>query len=454
MKKYRAFVTLLVAPLLLSATKAESVSSNSAEKEIMIADFDTFDDIYNVHNVLSNYAMSGYFTMTDKDDENAIQGNSLDVYMTGSSTFSWVDYMVDSGFPGFIYYNLWSNTKNGGDWGFNWNYLSGWSVDIYNPNDFPIDVAMFNVTSDYYPVNNNSTTVMPHQLTTLKVRVNRYFMQTEFTKKISYVCFMIDYDKTILDNGELYFAPCHIYFDNLKVKINEDDVRDKNGYIKIKKSFKEENEILSFSDESDLDYMLEYGSNYAREEENLWATKQRFTGVGSGISYNTSKKFINGDNKGSLKWNINPAFLSTYMSSSYNYLTDRGLYDATMWSGITVCGDYLDWYNFSMLKSNLYKIQIDIYNDCSFAKEVGFGIHGRSGITFEYKYDYPYNYGQKGTTDVFTRCPAHAWTTLEITDFSLLDMSDGLARLRLIVNLEDVYSELSFYCSNLRLVRK
>lgn len=455
MKGYK-FSFLLMSLLSLSALsfKASAVASQSNEREIMIANFDTFDDIYNVHNVLSNYQMTGYFTMTGDDDPNAIEGHSLDVYMTGSACSSWIEYTVDYGFPGFIYYNLWSNTKNNGLWGFNWNHLSGWSVDIYNPNDFAMDVVLFNMTSDYFPVNNNSIRVMPHETTTLEIKVNRYFMQSEFQRKIDYVCLMIDYDKTILPNGELYYEPCHIYFDNLKCFVNENDVRDEQGFLRINKTFKDSTEILSFSDESDLDYMYEVGGDYALEKENEWITRTRFTGTGVGISYNTNKKYIKGDNKGSLKWNLNPTFMHNYMSASYRYLTERGLYNTTLWSCITVCGDYLDWYNFSMLLTGEYKIQIDVYNDNSFAKEVGFGIHGKNGISRVVSDGYPYNYGALHSTDVFTRIPAHEWATLEIDDFSELDMSDGLARLRLVVNMTDTYSLLSFYCSNLRLVRK
>ena len=455
MKAYK--ISLLLMPFVsLSALSfnANAMAANSNEREVMIADFDTFDDIYNTHNVLSNYQMTGYFTMTEDGDPNAIEGHSLDVYMTGTACENWINYLVDYGFPGFIYYNLWSNTKNNGLWGFNWNYLSGWSIDIYNPNDFAIDVVLFNMTSEYFPVNNNSMKVLPHTTSTLRVKVNRYYMQSEFQRKIDYVCLMFDYDKTILPNGELYYEPCHIYFDNLKCFVNETDVRDEYGFLRINKKFKDPTEILSFSDESDLDYMYEVGGNYATESENEWVTRNHFTGIGSGVSYNTNKKYIKGDNKGSLKWNLNPRFMTAFLSGGYAYLTNRGLYDVTLWSCITVCGDYLDWYNFSMLLTGEYKIQIDVYNNNSFAKEVGFGMHGKNGISRVVSDGYPYSYGVLHHTDVFTRIPAYEWATLEIDDFSHLDMSDGLARLRLVVNMTDTYSLLSFYCSNLRLVRK
>ena len=439
---------------MLAASDTSSLTQDSPEKEIMIADFETFSDIYNVHNVLSNYQMNGYFTMTEDDDPNAIDGHSLDAYITGSATADWITFMVDSGFPAFLYYNLWSNTKNGGVWDFKWKYVTSLSVDIYNPNDFEMDVTMFNMTSEYFPVNNNSTVVLPHQKTTLKVNVNRYLMQLEFNRKIDYICLMIDYDRVLLDNNELYFEPAHIYFDNIKCTVYEKDIIDDKGYIDISKHFMDETEILSFSSPNDIKYIYEFGGNYAKESENEWVTRNRFLGVGSGVSYNTNKKFIKGDNKGSLRWNLNPVFIAQYANGAYRYLTDRGLYDTTLWSGITVSGDYLDWYNFSMLKTNEYKIQIDVFNDCPFAKEVGFGIHGRNGINQEVKYGFPYNYGSLHPTDVFTKIPSNEWATLEITDFSSLDMSDGLARLRLVTNMSDIHSCVSLYCSNLRIVRK
>ena len=126
------------------------------------------------------------------------------------------------------------------------------------------------------------------------------------------------------------------------------------------------------------------------------------------------------------------------------------MYPST-YTGITVCSDYLNAYNFASLKNGKAKITVDIYNAGSYAKEVAFGIHDLSGVGQEVKHDFPYSYGELASTDRWTRLEPNKWYTLELTDFSHLDLSQGLARLRLFTSFLDVAEPMSFYVNNLRI---
>ena len=120
-------------------------------------------------------------------------------------------------------------------------------------------------------------------------------------------------------------------------------------------------------------------------------------------------------------------------------------------TGITVCGDYLNYINLAYLKDKNAKITVDVFNAGDFDKEVAFGIHDNSGISKKVQTDYPYDYGALYSTDKWYKLKKGEWTTLELDDFSMLDVSNGLARLQLVTSLLDVSEELSFYVNNLRI---
>jgi hypothetical protein len=82
-------------------------------------------------------------------------------------------------------------------------------------------------------------------------------------------------------------------------------------------------------------------------------------------------------------------------------------------------------------------------------------MHDKSGIAKEITTQvYPYSYGTSNMTDVWYKLKPKAWTTLEITDFSKLDFSQGFSRLRLSTTLIDINEQNSFYVNNLRIVKK
>ena len=221
------------------------------------------DDVYNFRTAVSNYNTIGYYTQSAKDDPNNIDGRSLDFYIEGTASANWVSYTNYAGFPAFLYFDLWSNTKLINT-DFNVNNMTSYSFDIYNPNDFAIDVVAFNLSRTYFPFNNGAIKVYPKQKSALQVLVNKYFMQNELLQKLSYISICVDYDKTVNESGELYWEPCHLYLDNFKCTIDKTSIRDSSGFVNIPKTFKDESEILSFSEPTDLNYVYTAGNNYAK----------------------------------------------------------------------------------------------------------------------------------------------------------------------------------------------
>lgn len=459
MKKINKILALALASTLslclIGNAESDSTSQQKEEYSVTLADFESYDDILNLRETIQYYSFIGSFGLTN-DKEKVITGNgSMEMYIEGTINDDFYFYKMDTGCPAFIHYDLWSNTKNKGNWGFEWKYLSELSIDVYNPNDFPLDVTMFTVSRDYFPQLQGGTVVAPKETKTLKVNVNRYFMQNELTRKISFLSLSVDYDKTILDNGDLYYKPAYVYFDNLQAKVNENVLTDSKGRTQIYKKFANEEEILNFSDPNDIEYVYEVASSYATEKENKWASYGLYTGIGSSVYYNKNPKFVKEGNEGSLEWRLLPTDNAKFFESNYQYVTAYNFTYTAKMTGITVCADFLDYYNFTRLKTGDYKIVVDVYNDFDYAKEVAFGMHDKSGIAKEITTQvYPYSYGTSNMTDVWYKLKPKAWTTLEITDFSKLDFSQGFSRLRLSTTLIDINEQNSFYVNNLRIVKK
>lgn len=449
MLSFVLIVTLSFAIIPMStAVKAEE----KAERKVVLADYDTFDDVFNTFDVMSNLSFIGYYTQTTDESKVLSGSGSLEMFIEGTLAENWSGWAQDGGYPAFLYYVLANNTKNDGNFGFDWKYLSGLSVDIYNPNDFEIRVSMFMMTRDRYPYNHGYTVVPAGGKVTLNSHVSRYFMQNDIgMKKVTAVTFTIDYDRTVLDDGYMYFPEAYVYMDNLTATVNENPLTDENGATIINKQYAQKEEILNFDSSSDLQYMNSFGGDYVKEEDNLWATRDWWESYGSSIYYNTNEKYIHEGNVGSLEWRLNPTFQSQWTASNWTFLTDRSYLYPSTYTGITVCSDYLNAYNFASLKNGKAKITVDIYNAGSYAKEVAFGIHDLSGVGQEVKHDFPYSYGELASTDRWTRLEPNKWYTLELTDFSHLDLSQGLARLRLFTSFLDVAEPMSFYVNNLRI---
>lgn len=433
----------------------ENPSEEHEVRRVVLADYESYDDIFNTSPNVGITTFEGHYTLASLSDREAkvasIAGNdSLELCIEGTVGEHYAGYDYDSGTPARIYYDVRNNTKNQGDWGFDWKYVCGASVDVYNDNDFDIRVSMLHMRNGWFPCNYGSITVPAKQKKTLHVNVNRYFMQKENQREIAFVSIAVDYDRQVLADGSLYYPKAYVYLDNLSVDVDETPVYDAMGNAIVTKNFSSEQEILNFDDENDLRYMRELGQQYVKESDNIWLTEAWFEGTGSSYHYNTDEKYVHEGNRGSLEWRINPTYQAKYNSSAYRFLTDKNYMEPNALTGITVCGDYLNFVNLAYLQEGNAQIKVDVYNAAPFDKEVAFGIHDNSGLATVIQYDFPYDYGAMYSTDKWFRLPAGKWTTLTLDDFSYIDISNGLARLWLLTSVLDVNEEISFYVNNLR----
>ena len=453
---YLTGLILCMLSLTFAGCQQKETVEKTTKKTIIIADFEKYDDIYNFVKEYNNTSFIGSYTLSslsDREDKvKALSGDSsLEVHITGMRAEDYYGYDKNAGNPAHFYYNIFRNTKNDGDWGVEWKYLTKTSIDVYNDNDFEIHVAMCSVFGNFYPYGFASVTVPAKSTATLEMNVNRYFMQGENIKPLELFGFEVDYDRVVLEDGSLYHPEAYVYFDNFTAEFDTSSVYDEDKNAIVKKVPVSENEILAFNDIEDLQYMRELGHLYVKESDNEWNTVNWYEGIGSSYHYNTNPKYVHEGNTASLEWRVNPTFQMKYGVSSYRYLTDQNYMYGGAMTGITVCGDYLNYFNFSRLQEENTKILVDVYNAGKFDKEVGFGIYDYSGVAKEVKTELPYNYGATANYNQWYRLKAGEWTTLELTDFSYLDMSEGLARLWLVTSTIDVNEPISFYVNNLRI---
>ncbi len=469
-KKWLGATALSLAAVTLAAGLGVfNAQTNAAEapkeRTVAIADFELFDHIFNISDSYGNVTVEGYITQSKADDPNNIDGRSLEVYSEGTVAEFWAAYHRWSGFPAAFSYDVMTSTITEGDYGFNWKHLAGLSIDVNNVNPFALQVSMFMMSENGFPYNYGTMKVEAESKATLTTPVNRYFMQHEFNDTVRYIVVLVDYDTQVyseadleglrregfIEEGDLYMPPMKVYFDNLKAQVNENDIFDKNGAVIVNKKFESASEILNFNQSADLQFVRETGHNYVKEADNEWNTRNWWFGTGSALYYNTNEKYVHEGNVGSLEWRINPTTQGKFTESGFFYNPLQSCAFGDLMTGFTVVGEYLNYFNFSKLKEGNVKICVDVYNACGYDKEVAFGIHDYGGVSNEEKYEFPYSYGTRGMTDVWQRLPAGEWTTLEITDFSHLDLSQGIARLRLNTSLLDVTRPVKFYVNNLRI---
>lgn len=431
--------------------KKENIVTSNGEKTYVLADYETFDDMYDTYDATTWMTFEGSYNRTTNSDE-VISGNgSLKLHIEKFITSNWNAYEEDTGLMAGFSYNVFSTVKNGGNWGFDFKNLSKIAIDVYNPNDFDVRLSMFTLSNLDYPRNYGTATVAAGQTRTVYANVNRYFMQNEVTDRVSYIMFTVNYDKVLKENGELYYPVADLYFDNITATVDNAKLTSEDGETFIDKKLSSSTEILNFEDAGDIRYVLETGGNYVKELDNQWVTKSNHVGTGSAYYYNTDSAFTKGDRQGSLEWRVTPVLQKKYTGIAYGYNVKQNYTYNDLLTGITVVSDYLNYYNFADLQDGKKKICVDVYNAAPYDKEVFFGIHDKTGVAMEVKKESPYLYGADGMCDKLYRLPAGEWTTLELTDFSHLDLSAGLARLRLMTSLMDVYEEISLYVNDLRI---
>lgn len=469
-KKITAALSLLLTGVVgvsaLGIARAVSAADEPKVYEVTLADFETRADLMSVSDFYSEIEPIGFWTLTENGDENAIEGKSLEVYAEGVIGSKFYSYAKDQGIPLCVSFDVQSTVKNGGAWGFDWKNLDDLSVEINNVNDFEVRASVFMISvNNGIPLNYGTQVIPANTQSKVSVNVNRYLMNDEYAGwGMKEVVVAFDWDKKVLteedcqnrkydmsEPGTLTYPTATFYLDNIKATLNENPVRDDSGKVYISKKFACETEILNFDDPSDIEYMFEFGGNFVKEADNDWITYHWSMGTGSAVYHNTNPNFVKEGNIGSLEWRVNPTMQEKFMGTNYQYNTDNNYLYQLMYSGITVCPAFLNYYNFSQLQKGGVSIKVDVYNAFPFDKEVAFGIHDTTGISKEIKTEWPYPHNSYGTTDVWTKLPAGEWTTLTITDFSKLDLSAGLARLRLLTSVLDVYAQGSFFVNNLRI---
>lgn len=277
---------------------------------------------------------------------------------------------------------------------------------------------------------NYGTIVVPAKSsTTLYVNINRQFMQNENQREMSVICMTVDYDKMMLEDGSLYYPEAYVYFDNLIVELDTTEVT-------VEKKLDSLNEILYFDDESDLEYIRELGERYLNESVNTWITHEWTDGTGSSVHYNKNPMYIHENNTGSLEWRINPTMQQKYKNENNQYLITSDYKQKMFLTGFSVDGYYLDQLYLTSLQKGGVKILVDVYNAGTYDKEVAFGIHDNAGLS---------------DTDQWYKLKKGTWTTLEISDFSHIDWTQGISRLWLLTSVRDVEEPMSFYVNNLRI---
>ena len=461
MKKRKTLISaVLCATMVFSAglsvgCKKEGETGGSSPKEeraVVLENFETDDYVFYVNREETQLSYEGGFIASENAKEYLPDGRALEIDIRKFISESWAGYAEDTGLCAITTFDMHSAPKNNGDWGFEWKYLSQLSVDAYNPNEFPVRISIYNLTRNGYPINFGTATLEAGEAGSVVANVNRYYMQNEFADKISYVLVAVNYDKTVKANGDLYYPEAKIYLDNLTAKVNENPVTAENGAAIIGKTFASENEILNFDDAGDINYIRETGGNYVKDADNEWSTRYWYCGTGSSYYYNSNPRYVYSGNKGSVEWRITPVLQPNMVTVAYDWNTRFSYTDGERLTGLTLEGDYLNYLNFARLQGGNVKIRMDVYNAASYDKDVFFGIHDTRGVATEIKTEFPYMYGNKGMTDNCFRLKAGEWNTVEISDFSHLDLSQGLARLRIMTTLSDVDEEISIYLNNLRFV--
>lgn len=423
-----------------------------AARQVVLEDFETDDYMFYVNKEETQISYEGGFIANKAASEHLTDGRSLEIAIRKYVSESWAGYAEDTGLCAITDFDVFSTPKNNGNWGFEWKYLTELSLDAYNPNEFPVRISIYNLTRNGFPINFGTTTLESGETAKVTANVNRYYMQNEFNDKISHILVAINYDKVVKDNGELYYPEAKVYLDNLVATVNENDVKKKDGSFAIDKKFASDNEILNFDDAGDLSYVRETGGNYVKDADNEWITTYWYCGTGSSYYYNSDPKYVYDGNKGSAEWRVTPVLQVNMTGSNYDWNTRFSFDDSHRLTGLTLEGAYLDYLNFARVKGDNVKIRLDIYNGAPYDKEIFFGIHDTRGVATEVKTEFPFMYGTSAMTDKCYRLKAGEWNTVEIDDFSHLDLAEGLARLRVMTTLADVTEEFSFYLNNLRFV--
>ena len=438
----RKTIVFLTALCLLFGTAAcadnGSDGTEAGEYTLKMADFDDYDDIYNMLMQYYNTSTLGRWEI-NKDEKYIREGTGSAKWVTDAVVAeSWTQTRMDCAQPMVTHYYL-SNNYNVDL--VDMSSVKCISVDCYNANDFDITFAGCIFTNENLSFADASVTVKPGTWETLKIGLNTFLADTYVTS-VKNVVLSVDYAHRVMteksyvaDVGQLYFPQSTVYLDNMYAVIDERET-------KVDKKFADENEILYFDDISDMKYadvFLNYG-------ERDWSEMYQLFPQGVAVRYNTNPCFTNGKS-GSLELRLDPFHTRTRQwltNATYRYEL----------AGVEFLG-VVDKVNFLPLQTDNAKVAIDVYNDFDFDKEVFFGmddnVHGFNYVT---ETEYPYEIGNSYPLYNMYKLKAKQWTTIYFDRADELDLSKGVARIKFASSKLDVNKSGCFYLNNLRLVKE
>lgn len=440
MKKWILFLT--TASLVFGMTACDwdqTSNSGASEYTVKIADFDEYDDIYNIQMAYYNTGTIGRWeTNTDEAYVNEGEG-SAKWTMDASVAEVWQQTRLDCGQPMVAYYYFMGNAT-GVDL-MNMSEVKRISVDCYNANDFDITFSGSLFTSETYTFANGSVTVKPGTWGTLTMYINE-FIADDYLTSVARMNLTVNYahqvmeEKTEVANvGQLYFPQAVVYLDNMYAVADS-------AKPAVNKNFEDENEVLYFNDIGDMKYVNTFLCN----NEQDWLEKNIRIGQGVSASFNTNPCFTNGKS-GSLQVHFEPIH-NTRRDGKTNFTYAQYL------AGVEFVG-VVDNLDFLPMQTEGMKIAVDVYNDFNYDKEVFFGMDDNvNKFNYVTENEYPYEIGCQFPLYNMYKLKAKTWTTIYFDRAEALDLSRGVARIKFASSKLDVNQEGSFYLNNLRLVKE
>ncbi len=442
--KKKIWVLLLLLMTMLCSCGREKKEETSGLELRQIAGFDTMGDLYNFWLDCDSKGTIGS-TALNHDKTYISQGEgSLKWEMEGVTSITWNGESYDTGSPMCANYKICNNTEEEFTDMRNVRYIS---IDCYNANEFEITVGSCIVSyigDTYFSFDDAAITIPPGEWGTLRVSLNRY--DTERYSLVTHIPFTVNYafkvaeEKTeLVDMGELYYPKATVYLDNIYA------VQD-NGAEKEEKAFADENELLSFDTILDM----QYASTYMANGELSWNERNMKIGTGVSAEYNTDPTYTNGRN-GSLMLRIDS------MNNTCNNWIRQYMYDSAyeeLWLGVEFKG-FLDQVDFLPLATGKARIAIDVYNGFGYDKEVYFGCDDVvNGHNYFHRETEEYASENEMPLSTVYKLEQGKWTTIYFEENEELDLSQGLARIRLATSRTDVFDTGCLYMNNLRLVKE
>ena len=79
-----SFVLIITLSIAIIPVTATVEAEKKAERKVVLADYDTFDDVYNTFDVMSNLSFIGYYTQTTDTNKVMSGTGSLEMFIEGT----------------------------------------------------------------------------------------------------------------------------------------------------------------------------------------------------------------------------------------------------------------------------------------------------------------------------------------------------------------------------------